>query len=107
MRYAYRLIIIILLATTNGACVSKMSIADGINSFRVHDYRRAFIRLKPAAIRGNIDAQYAVGFMYYYGEGVVEDKAQALYWISKAAHAGQNEALAAMAILNNHPEDLH
>jgi len=86
------------------ACVSnRMSLHEGIQSFQVQDYRQAFIRLKPEADRGQPDAEYAVGYMYYYGQGVVEDRQQAWYWISRAAKAGQPDALVAIKIVT-HPK---
>ena len=80
------------------AC-SSINLQEGIASFRVQDYRKSFIRLKPEAIKGQRDAQYAVGYMYYYGQGVVEDRKKAWYWINMAANAGQPDAVAAVHIL--------
>ena len=37
--------------------------------------------------------------MYYYGQGVVENRRQAWYWITMAAKAGQSDAQAAVKIL--------
>ncbi|HBB52387.1 MAG TPA: sel1 repeat family protein, partial [Legionellales bacterium] len=68
-------------------------------SFRVQDYRSAFIRLLPEAKAGQADAQYAVGYMYYYGQGVVENRKKARYWIERAANAGQPDAVSALEIL--------
>lgn len=83
----------------NGCFYSQINLNEGIASFKVQDFRRAFIRLKPEAERGNPDAQYAIGYMYYYGQGVVEDRGRALYWIKCAAEKGQKDAVAAMKIL--------
>jgi hypothetical protein len=80
-------------------CIAKYNFQQGIHSFQVQNYRQAFILLKPEAIKGNPAAQYAVGYMYYYGQGVVEDRKQAFYWISAAARAGQPDAITAMKIL--------
>lgn len=81
-------------------CVNYPNYYQGITSFKAQKYREAFIRLKPVAEKGQPDAQYAVGYMYYYGEGVVEDRTQAWYWITRAAHAGQPDALEAATILS-------
>ena len=81
-------------------CVNYPNFYEDITYFKAHQYREAFIRLKPVAEKGVPDAQYAVGYMYYYGEGVVEDRTQAWYWITRAAHAGQPDALEAAAILS-------
>ena len=86
------------------ACVKNgVNLQEGIQSFQVQDYRQAFVRLKPEAQKGEPDAQYAIGYMYYYGQGVTEDRRQAWYWISKAAQAGQADAKTAVKLLGKHP----
>ena len=88
-------IILIVISCTISGCLHSVNLRQGIESFRKQDYRSAFIRLRPAAEHGQHDAEYAVGYMYYYGQGVVEDKRQAWFWISRAAAAGQPDAIAA------------
>ena len=83
----------------NGCVGSGYNLQEGIKSFQVQNYRQAFILLKPVAEKGQPDAQYAVGYMYDYGQGVVEDRKKARYWITCAADAGQPDAVAAMKIL--------
>ena len=83
------------------ACYTHSNLSQGARSFRIQDYRQAFIRLKPEAKKGQPDAQYAVGYMYYYGQGVVENRKKAWYWIAKAAKAGQPDAIHALKILNH------
>jgi TPR repeat protein len=83
----------------NGCISSQTKFADGIRCFQVQDYRQAFIRLIPLAEAGNHDAQYAVGYMYYYGQGVLEDRKKAWHWIKCAAKAGQSDALIAVKML--------
>jgi TPR repeat protein len=82
------------------ACsINSLNLREGISSFKKQNYRSAFVRLMPEAEKGNCDAQYAVGYMYYYGEGVVEDKQKAAKWINRAAEAGQKDAIAAAKLL--------
>jgi TPR repeat protein len=81
-----------------------MSLAEGIVSFQRQDYRQAFIRLMPAAKAGNPEAQYAIGYMYYYGQGVIENRKKAWYWIALAAKAGQVDAVQAMQIVPPPPK---
>ncbi len=76
-----------------------LNLRQGIESFQVQDYRQAFIRLMPEAEKGQAEAQYAVGYMYYYGQGVIEDRRKAWYWITRAAQAGQKDAKMAVKIL--------
>ena len=83
----------------NGCSLHDENLRDGIRSFQVQNYRQAFVRLMPEAEKGQPDAQYAVGYMYYYGQGVVEDRTKAWHWISCAAKAGQADAISAVRIL--------
>ena len=83
------------------ACVSNNHYNSGIRDFHNQHYREAFIHLKPEAIKGNPEAQYAVGYMYYYGQGVVQNKTKALYWIKKAMDAGQPDATKAYIMLKH------
>ena len=99
MRVIFRLAMLSMLLLNLTACLSAFNLREGIVSFRKQDYRQAFIRLKPEAERRNPEAQYAVGYMYYYGRGVVEDKKQAWIWINRAADLGQPDAVKAIKIL--------
>jgi hypothetical protein len=100
-----KIVMISFVVTLSGcALTTKLNMSEGIRSFQVQDYRRAFIKLKPEADRGNPQAQYAVGYMYFYGQGVVEDRKQALYWIRCAAKAKYPDAVAAMKILAKKPK---
>ena len=65
----------------------------------MQDFRQAFVRLRPEAEKGNPEAQYAIGYMYYYGQGVIEDRRKAWNWITLSAKQGNPDAQAAMAIL--------
>ncbi len=100
MRRLSRLLIVLMFIPLMAACISSaFNLHEGIQSFKMQDYRRAFIRLKPEAAKGQPDAQYAIGYMYYYGQGVVEDRKKAWYWINMAAQAGQPDAIVATKIL--------
>jgi len=83
----------------SGCLAGRMNVAEGIKSFQVQDYRQAFIRLMPSAKAGNAEAQYAIGYMYYYGYGVIEDRRKAWYWIRCAEKAGQIDAIQAIRLL--------
>jgi TPR repeat protein len=56
------------------------------------DYQKEFRLWKRLAEQGNKWAQFSVGEMYEYGEGVPEDDAKAAYWYRKAAEQGYAEA---------------
>ena len=86
----------------SGCAMSGKNFRDGIHSFQIQNYRQAFILLKPEADKGQPDAQYAIGYMYYYGQGVVEDRKKARHWIRCAAQKGQTDAMVALRILDKH-----
>ncbi len=97
-----RLIIWLLVIMLGGCFGSAYNLTQGIQSFSVQDYRQAFVRLLPEAEKGQADAQYAVGYMYYYGQGVIEDRRKAWLWITRAAKAGQTDAQTAVSLLDQH-----
>ena len=48
--------------------------------------------LKAQAEKGDAQAQYNLGVIYYFGQGVAQNYAEALKWIRKAADQGQVDA---------------
>lgn len=105
MKSIIKCLLVMLLIPLLSACFwSTLNLREGISSFKSQDYRKAFIRLMPEAKKGQPDAQYAVGYMYYYGAGVVENRKKAWFWITQAAKAGQPDAVKAVEILGiGHP----
>lgn len=100
MKQLFKLLMVLIFIPMMAACVfGALNLREGIASFKAQDYRRAFIRLKSEADKGQPDAQYAVGYMYYYGQGVVEDRRKAWFWITSAAKVGQPDAVQAVKIL--------
>lgn len=95
----YRLLMLMTISLLSSCVYHNYNLKQGIESFQVQNYRHAFIRLLPEAKAGQPDAQYAVGYMYYYGQGVIENRKKAWYWINRAAVAGQADARQAMEIL--------
>lgn len=91
--------ITILMVMLLSACMNTVNLQEGIVSFKRQDYRQAFVRLMPEAEKGQPDAQYAIGYMYYYGQGVVEDRKKAYLWIRRAADAGQPDAIQALKLV--------
>lgn len=48
--------------------------------------------IRDAAVRGEVDAQYALGLVYAEGRGVTIDLAQAHYWLTLAIEQGDRDA---------------
>ena len=86
-------------ALISGCSASNFMLERGQASYERQDYRQAFLRLEPVAKAGNMDAQYAIAYMYYNGQGVVENPQQAQAWMQRAADQGQLDAIKAVSIM--------
>ena len=56
----------------------------GRNGFK-QNYFKAVYCFRKAAERGNLNAQFDLGYAYYYGRGVKQNYSKAVYWFRKAA----------------------
>ncbi len=84
------------------ACVNSQYFVDkGKRKYYAKEYRNAYISLKAGAERNNPEAQYALGYMFYYGQGVTESKQKALYWFHRAAINGHQKAIEALNMIKN------
>ncbi len=71
------------------------------NNHFLQKYNCSLDRIESAAQDGDPDAQYALGYMYFYGIGTVRDVNAAKLWIRRASAQGQPLALKATHILNH------
>lgn len=60
----------------------------GLSAYERGDYAEAMNQWLPLAERGDPEAQYRIGRLYYYGRGVGQDYAQAGEWYLRAAEQG-------------------
>lgn len=65
---------------------------DGRKAYNRGDYATALKQLLPLAEQGHAGAQYFVGYMYYKGQGVVQNGTEAVKWLRKAAEQGDVKA---------------
>ena len=72
------------------------SLAEGKANFKEKHYSLAYRQLLPLAVKGNADAQYAIGYMYYYGKGIDYNEELAENWLRKAAKQGHTHAIEAL-----------
>lgn len=77
----------------------KGSVACDRN-FYLQKYDCNMQKIQAAAQEGDPDAQYALGYMYFYAIGTRRDVDSAKIWIRRAAAQGQPLALKAAHILN-------
>src|SRR5499427_11055659 len=76
-------------------CASFSAPADLASAKRAYqekDYATAFKELTPLAEKGNADAQFILGKMYWKGEGVLKDPEQAMKLFKASAMQGNADA---------------
>src|SRR2546430_1391330 len=64
----------------------------GVAAYNRGDYATALRELKPLAEKGIAPAQFNLGVMYNFGEGVPQDDQEALRWYRLAAEQGNPRA---------------
>lgn len=116
-----RIILIAVMAALTTGCVSnKKKIPDGPGTpvqtqslspammsqlalgkqmFQDGYYKRALQQLLPLAAEGSMEAQYAVGYMYYYGLGGPQDTESGYFWIKRSAEQNYQPAINALVIV--------
>jgi TPR repeat protein len=72
---------------------------DGTAAYQKGDFATALRLMRQLADQGIAKAQYALGVMYYNGQGVPQDYAQAVNWYRKAADQGLAVAQFNLAIM--------
>lgn len=77
--------------------MSKLS--DGKRTYQAGYYKTAMRKLLPLACDGNAQAQYAVGYMYYYGYGVTQDTEVGYVWIERSARQAYPPAQEALKMI--------
>ena len=65
----------------------------------VPDYESGFERFTKSANAGLVQAQAALGQLYYQGKGVEQDFKKALHWYSKAANENDEESMVMTSLL--------
>lgn len=72
---------------------------QGKRDFNGGYYKSAKQELLPLACDGNAEAQYAVGYMYYYGYGVAQDTDVGFFWINRSANQAYPPAISARMMI--------
>lgn len=74
--------------------------AEGL--YQDSNYEASFKSLLPLAREGDAKAQYALGYMYYYGKGIKQDLTLAKIWMRNAAKQAYAPARKALAVISNY-----
>lgn len=101
-----KLISLLCLFMLTACATTAQRLQQGQSNFSDGNYVQAFEQLQPLAEKNNADAQYAIGYMYYYGKGTQKDIIQAQKWIRAAASQGQPQAMKAMRLLSNEASEI-
>ena len=74
--------------------ISRKDIFFGLGSdyFREGDYEKAVEWFEKGARKGDGRSQYALGYCYHFGKGVVRDFEEAVKWYKKAVRRGESNA---------------
>lgn len=68
-------------------------LADGIMAYDVGNYEKAHLLLYPlGAYNRDAEAQFYLGMIYFYGEGVEKNIEAAMGWWKKAMRSGHVDA---------------
>ena len=78
---------------------AQAGVNEGIAAWNRHDYRTAARELGTAADQGDARAQYYIGTMFRYGQGLGQDLGAARDWYRKAAAQNLPEAQRELAFL--------
>ena len=87
-RLAFGLLVFIIF-TSNGISEDPKKAWDAYNS---GDFTTALIIFNELAAQGDSSAQYNLGMMYAFGQGVAQDNAYAHMWWGFAAKFGDDDA---------------
>ena len=66
----------------------------GLKAFNDEDYKTAYSILKPLAMKGDAQAEFALGFMFEIGLGFVKHDNERFKWYHRAAERGHAGAQA-------------
>jgi len=104
MQNILKVIIAILISISLVACASvqiKQELQVGKRTFESGDFKLAFEQLMPLAVKNCAEAQYAVGYMYYYGMGVQRHTQSGLFWIERSTNQLFPPAVKALQVMHD------
>ena len=88
-----------LLLITGLALAAEGDYQLGLSAYERGDYAEAMAQWLPLANRGDREAQYRIGRLYYYGRGVKQDYVEAGEWYLRAAEQGHARSQSNIAIM--------
>lgn len=102
MRLIYSVMALVGVLVVSG-CAHHGGAHRGGHEFVAKNYGLTYEQVREAAQDGDADAQYALGYMYYYGQNVTRNGKQARFWIAKAAAQNHQQAIRALRMMGAQP----
>ncbi|MDP6399316.1 MAG: SH3 domain-containing protein [Arenicellales bacterium] len=87
------LCLVLLLLASSTVTAQSTDIQRAADAYNAGDYATAIAIWEPYAHQGNREAQYAMGVVYFEGNGVSKNLDEALAWFRKAANSGHPTAM--------------
>jgi TPR repeat protein len=84
---------------TSGVAQSQDVFSQALQAYEREDYLTVLRLLRPLAVRGDTSAQFSLGVMYQYGQGVRRNDVEAVKWYRLAADQGKAEAQCYLGIM--------
>src|SRR5262249_34375316 len=84
------------------AAPARAGFEEGRAAYASGDYAVAYREWLPLAERGEAAAQFLVGVLYEYGQGVASDVPQAVLWYRRAAERGAAPGQFRRGVLSAH-----
>ncbi len=103
MRLIYPVLALVGVLAISG-CAHRGGSHHGEQGFAAKNYGLTYEQVREAAQDGDADAQYALGYMYYYGQNVTRNGKQARFWIAKAASQNHQQAIRALKMMGSQPQ---
>jgi uncharacterized protein len=91
-RYPMFVVLALLVTTSMIATAYSGQFEDAVAAYKRRDYTTAFRLMKPLADKGNANAQTNLGFMYFSGQGIPKNYAEAVKWYRRSAEQGHATA---------------
>ena len=88
-----------LVSVRNNEQKNTDALGAAVEAFNRGDYEIALREFRRQATLGHTVAQYVLGSMYYRGEGVPADNAEALLWLTRAAEHGHADAQCELGVM--------
>ena len=96
MKFRHLFFILVLFSPTTS---SANDFQEGLDAIYGTNYSKALEKLRPLAAQGHAAAQYNLGVMHEWGDGVLQDNLLAVKWYRRAAenfHKDAQNSLGAM-----------